>query len=96
MTAPATLTTALRRVPPHLRGGLEAYILHGWPVGGYLEAVISNDLVDACRRADPISAMALYDVCMLLVEYAPAVAWGSREKYAAWVQRRGSVPVFLP
>lgn len=73
--------------PAHLREGLEAYVLAGRPTGGFLEAVISGDLFDAAMRADPVSLAHLGDLVMVLIHFAPADCYGTREKYEAWIER---------
>lgn len=68
---------------------LERYVQTGCPVGGFLSAVLCNDLVDACGKADmhnieviPVYAAWLYNV-------APRDSWGSREKMEAWTKAGG-------
>jgi hypothetical protein len=39
-------------IPPRMRAALDAYRLEHKPVGGFLQAVIANDLVHALARAD--------------------------------------------
>lgn len=46
-------------IPERLQGGLLRYIEHGIQPGGFLTAVLMNDLVGATRRADPESLEAL-------------------------------------
>ncbi len=71
-------------VPRHLRAGLVRYFSDGILPGGFLQAVLCNDLRAAVGRADPYSTAALGILVMFLVEHAPARAWGSREKVLAW------------
>ncbi|MBB6228318.1 flagellar motor switch protein FliG [Polymorphobacter multimanifer] len=46
-------------IPERLRGGLVRYIVKGIPTGHFLQAVISNDLREACARADEQQAAAI-------------------------------------
>lgn len=73
------------RVPAHLQNGLIEYIAARCPVGGFLEAVLSNDLRGACRSADNVSRYHLWDLGSFLFNYAPADCWGSPEQVAAWL-----------
>ena len=41
-----------RRCPDGLRDSLAAYAISGVPLGDFLQAVVANDLVEACVRAD--------------------------------------------
>ena len=65
---------------------LERYIQHGIPTGGFLEAVISNNLQDACRRADEQNRYRLFDIVAWLYNEAPIECWGSPEAYIAWIE----------
>lgn len=74
-------------VPRHLREGFTEYLLRGRPTGSFLEALIAGDLFDAVVRADPMSGAWIDMIARVLVQFAPADAWGSREKYQAWIER---------
>lgn len=76
-----------RAIPPGLWNGLREYITNGRPTGLFLEAVISNDLKEACQRADLTNRNFLFNLVSFLYDVAPAGCWGSRENYSAWVQR---------
>ena len=39
-------------IPDYMRGGLRRYLAHGIEPGSFLSAVLRNDLIDACGRAD--------------------------------------------
>jgi hypothetical protein len=71
-----------------LRDELIAFIERGHPVGGFLEALLSNDLRDACERATADNLWLLPIYVGFLRECAPADAWGSREKVAAWIANK--------
>ena len=42
-------------IPEHMWGAIVRYYENGIPPGGFLEAVINNDLREACARADEIN-----------------------------------------
>lgn len=46
-------------IPERLQGGILRYVEHGIQPGGFLTAVIMNDLGNATGRADPESLAAL-------------------------------------
>ena len=81
------LSIALARIPEHCRSGLLDYLRYGQPPGHFLRAVLSNDLKEACARADDENQRALYDYIYLLCNYASAAAWGSPEKVEQWIAR---------
>lgn len=78
------------KVPHHLREGLHEYIRTGRSVGGFLTAVLSNDLAGAVTRADPGSMGSLKAVIHFL-QFMPADCHGSREKVDKWVFQRGII-----
>lgn len=75
-------------LPRHLRGGLIRYVDHGILPGSFLQAVISNDLREACARADDASRPMLWAIVQWLHWEAPGGSWGSREALVSWVQWR--------
>jgi hypothetical protein len=76
-------------VPEHLRGGLVRYMSDGILPGGFLQAVLCNNLMEAAARADPTSARTLVPIVQFLTDHAPASSWGSREKVLAWTTTPG-------
>jgi hypothetical protein len=83
----AQLEASLDRIPAHCRDGLRDYLRYGLPPGHFLQAVLSNDLREACGRADDENRSALYDYVYVLYNYAPGDAWGSPEKVRAWIEK---------
>ena len=65
------------------------YIHHHIPTGGFLEAVISNNLKESFARADETNQMSMARIVSYLYNYAPMECWGSPEKYKAWIENRG-------
>lgn len=82
--------SGIHLVPEHLRAGLMAHVMTGRPVGGFLTAVLSNDLLEAVNRADDQSFPALPKIMKFLYNYTPGPCWGSREKVDAWRKNGGS------
>lgn len=72
-------------VSEHCRGGLERYFEHHIPPGSFLTAVLSNDLMDAARRADSANQYRLFDYCRFLETYAPRSSYGSPEAVQKWL-----------
>ena len=82
------LTNEARRygVPEHCIGGLVAYIVQGRPVGDFLTALLSNDLMGALRRADDVNMYALHAYGRFLHNAAPYSCYGSADAVAKWLK----------
>jgi len=83
----AALADRCATLPDATREALIAYLRYGLPPGSFLQAVLSNDLREACRRADDDSRYALYDFVLVLYNYAPMDAWGSSAAVKGWIER---------
>jgi hypothetical protein len=69
----------------NLTEGLRLYFEHHRPTGGFLTAVLENDLRAACERADMTNRRMLFDIVSWLYNEAPAQAWGSKERVERWL-----------
>lgn len=74
------------RIPDHTKGALERYVIRGIGPGGFLTAVLSNDLKGACTRADIENRDALFSIVSWLMNYAPSGCWGSKERVSDWLE----------
>jgi hypothetical protein len=74
------------RVPMGCRGGLTRYLLYGVSTGGFLHAVIDNDLKEAVGRADDVNILAIPNIVRFLYNAAPSQAWGRKGAHDAWVK----------
>ena len=73
-------------LPEHMRDGVRAYIEKRVPPGGFLTAVLENDLMGACARADDTNIHCLPDFCRFLYNEAPHNCHGSPAKVKAWLR----------
>lgn len=73
-------------VPPHTLETLDNWAKHGLPPGGFVAAVLENDLVAAVRRADSGNSAALVEIVRYLINELPRGCWGSVDQVAAWEQ----------
>jgi hypothetical protein len=71
-------------VPPVLQNGIVRYLVDGVLPEGFLQAVLCNNLVQACRQVDSAHIFHLRDVVDCLTACAPPDSWGSRERVLAW------------
>jgi len=74
-------------LPPHMQEGTEGYVERGVNPGGFLYAVLTNDLINAAGRADTINLLYLDKWARWLFNEAPSTCWGSKERVAAWIAR---------
>lgn len=72
-------------IPPGLLEGLRMYLEDGIETGGFMRAVLENDLKGVIKRASPDSLRALPLLINVLLGYVPLKAWGSPEAVAAWL-----------
>lgn len=78
-------TIAPHTIPEHLRDGIETYIEKGRETGGFLMALLENDLRRAIGSADPTSLAGLPALVRYLNTHAPSIAWGSVANVQAWM-----------
>lgn len=76
-------------IPPYMRRGMERWIDRGCVPGSFLQAVLRNDLSEACSRADDNNRVVLPDYMTFLVSYAPAGCFGSPENVKEWAADGG-------
>lgn len=80
------------QVPPSTLAGLVRYATDQCPVGGFLTAVLSNDLTEAVFRADDINLPALKPIALFVYNCLPAPCHGSREAVKKWLEARVATP----
>jgi len=73
------------KLPEHMREGAQMYVEHGLEPGGFLSAVLSNDLVGAFGKADEINFARMSDWAEWLWNEAPHRCWGSPAKVRQWI-----------
>lgn len=77
------------RIPRYMYEGIVEYVFAGRPVGNFLTAVFSNDLKQACDRADDTNKHLLYEYVFFLYNHAPRACWGSEQNVLTWMSHRG-------
>lgn len=75
-------------VPEDTLECLNNYIEHGIPTGGFLEAVINNDLFQAVARADDRNIRVIPSIVSYLYNEAPSTCWGSNQRMEHWVEQK--------
>ena len=72
-------------ISENLKVSLDRYANSHIRVGGFLTAVLSNDLMAAFAKADPDSIPALHGIVGYCFNEIPGDCWGSPEKVRAWL-----------
>ena len=83
------------KLPTGLQGGMQRYIEDGYPVGHFLTAVLSNDLLGAVSRADDTNIKVLPEIVRWIYNEAPVNCWGSEKKVRTWLDTFKEVDVDL-
>ena len=73
------------KLPLGLQGGMQMYIEHGISGGGFLNAVLENDLFSAVMRADVTNLKELVNICRWIHNEVPSGSHGSELKVKAWI-----------
>jgi hypothetical protein len=76
-------------LPSQIRHGVQDYVENGNHVGGFLTAVITNDLKNAFGRADEVNRERLFDIVAFFHNEAPGPCWGNPDKMQTWMAHHG-------
>jgi len=72
------------KLPKHLQDSMKIYVEDGIRSGGFLTAVLSNDLRGAVNIADSGNIKLLPDIITWLYNEVPQSCWGSTENVENW------------
>lgn len=75
-------------IPDYMMESLDRYLNHGILPGGFLQAVLSNDLAGACERADSINLANIPAYVGYLYNEAPRNSYGSYEQMIAYAEAK--------
>lgn len=74
----------IERIPLRIRSGLDRWANKEGDVGDFLNAVLSNNLMEAVGRADDENKQLLPEICMYVYNEIPSSCHGSPEKVKEW------------
>ena len=74
------------KIGEDLLGSLQRYVELRIETGGFLRAILENDLVKACDRADLQNRGQIFHIVSFIYNNLPRKCWGSPEKVAAWLK----------
>lgn len=75
-------------IPQRTLAQLNAYTQKRRPVGGFLTAVLSNDLQLAVTLADRDNLRALKPICQYVYNQLPGDCWGSLEAVEQYLKEK--------
>lgn len=73
------------------RNDLNEYIKDRVPVGDFLYAVLTNNLVETYARADEENLYDLFEIVSYVYNQLPSECWGSKEKVDKWLLGREEI-----
>jgi hypothetical protein len=73
------------KIPARIKQALDSYATDRAATGGFLRAVLENDLMRAMSRADLESRAALHDICVYVYNELPSGCWGDPETVRRWL-----------
>lgn len=68
-----------------IKATLNRYVKDKIPTGGFLEAVLSNDLVGAVSRADSDNLQRIPEIVKYIYNNLPSGCWGDSETVTKWL-----------
>lgn len=75
-------------IPTTTLGALYRYVKHHIPPGGFLQAVLENDLKAAVARADLHNRAGLVALTIFCANHIPMSCYGSPENVASWLTNK--------
>jgi len=76
-------------LPHHMIPGIKLYIEMGVEPGGFLEALLENNLVRSFNTADDVNFRSMAAWASFLYNKAPSDCWGSKAKVDSWIEAGG-------
>jgi len=70
--------------------GLRRYADDGIPPGGFLMAVLENNLMEAFGRADEQNTLDMVEIAAYVYNEIPSVCHGSPERVTAWLEMKAA------
>lgn len=80
--------TDYEQIPLSTQDALVNYVDHGLIPGGFLKAVLSNDLFKAVGRADASNRATLPLIVQFVYNRCPMDCWGSSEAVEKYAERK--------
>jgi hypothetical protein len=73
------------RIPGHTAVTIENYLLYGYEPGGFVTAMLTQDLYRACMIADQVNSEYFTEIGKWIYSAMPAASFGSVENMRDWI-----------
>jgi len=73
-------------IPDRTKQTIDDYVKHGWNPGGFVTAVLANDLMNSFGRADEENQVAMLSIVKYVYNNTPMSCHGSYEAVNAWLK----------
>jgi len=70
---------------PEIKAAIDRYANDHVPTGGFLEAVLGNNLRESFARADEGNIRDMFEIVKYCYNEIPGICWGSPERVRAWL-----------
>jgi hypothetical protein len=78
-------------IPEHTKGSIDRYVEYGYEPGGFVTAVLCNDLFGAINRADNENIVSLRDICLYVYNDIPGNCWGDKTTMRDYIASKQGV-----
>jgi len=89
LTQEETMEINYGKLPAHMQESARRYVEDGADVGGFLTALLSNNLLETYGKADSANIKAIPAWLAFLYWEAPSTCWGSVAKVKGWQKNGG-------
>ena len=72
-------------IPDYTKEAIDAYVSERRPPGGFLTAVLTNNLKESFAMADDNNREAMYDIVCYCYNDIPGKCWGSKKAVRKWL-----------
>lgn len=81
------------RIPTHTMEALDNYFLKGFPPGGFITSILTNNLYGAVSSADLANRHAIWEIVTWLTTdpIVPVRSWGTKDHVSNWLDDVGGI-----
>ena len=72
-------------IPGRTKDTIDNYVMKGWKPGGFVLAMLANDLKGACGTADSINRRYIFEICSYIYNHTPYQSQGSYQAVEDWL-----------